>query len=74
MLPFLTIQRQRYKIQGPLGTGILYTAGAELSKRAAASSTGGVSKSVSQFGAGGPKWGLYKAIRIASQYQKILTN
>ena len=31
-----------YKIQAPLGTGFLYTAGAELSKRAAPPSTGGV--------------------------------
>ena len=31
-----------YKIQGARGTGFLYTAGAELSKRAAPLSTGGV--------------------------------
>ena len=31
-----------YKMQGPEGTGFLYTAGAELSKRATPPSTGGV--------------------------------
>ena len=31
-----------YKIQGPQGTGFLYTAGAELSERATPPSTGGV--------------------------------
>ena len=40
VLPFLAIQRQQC-IQGPQGTGILHTAGAESSKRAAPPSTGG---------------------------------
>ena len=34
-------RRAVYKIQGPQGTGFLYTAGAELSKRAGPPSTAG---------------------------------
>ena len=47
--PYLTLQRQAVsQNQGPKGTGFSYTAGAELSNRAAPASTGGVETSASQ--------------------------